>query len=131
MTATVNAAAVQCGPSQSIAACASSTVARVSQTTRSSSSRLVCRGRSASTVSSRVARRSPPRSISSTRARDTRTSAASRAASTPASGTSSAATTTRRTSVPLHLACAPARQDSSRLACRANISRSSSGSAWS
>src|SRR6185503_10323713 len=50
---------------------------------------------------SRAARRSPPRSISSTLARDTRTSAASMPASTPASGTSSAATTIRATSVAL------------------------------
>jgi hypothetical protein len=75
----------------------SSTVAAVSATSRSSSSRLTWRGRSATIAASARAPVRPSRTRVSTRARETELSAASAAANKPASGTSSAAMTINAT----------------------------------
>src|SRR3954452_17524038 len=71
----------------------SRTVATASAVSRSRSSRLTCRGRSATTLFSARAPGRPARTSDSTRARETELSAASAAAKTPASGTSRTAMT--------------------------------------
>ena len=78
-----------------IRATVSSTVAPVSAASRSSSSRLTCRGRSATTFCRARDPGRPARTSASTRARDTELRAASAPANTPASGTSSIAATIR------------------------------------
>ncbi len=90
-------APTQTGSISSIRATVSSTAAQISAASRISSSRLTCRGRSATTAASARDPGRPARTSASTRARETEFSAASAAANTPASGTSRTAMTIRPT----------------------------------
>ena len=159
ITTTVSRTTGQRAPNTARATIVTRTVAVSSHDTRSMSSRLVYRGRAATTAASAFAPGTSSRTNSSTRAFDTRPSAESTQASSPPIGTSRIATisatmspaliaATRvcrarsqcpsRTSPPVpgrgaRIGPRPERAVQSRVsrACRSNISFSSSGSPWS